>query len=438
MAKIKLYYRSRREFAPITMRFSHKANSYDYDFWINSTIIVPIKYWDKETKVVKKKNNESRALRNQLDNLEDFLIKEFGKKHSKGKAISKDWLEDLVEIHFNRKNENRNLTFIEYYENYIERFSKNPLPSTKKPLAKSSIKTYKSALNLIKEFHTKKYKLSFDKITLDFYEDYLEFLYEKDYSNYYIGTQIKTLKTIMNASFEEELHSNVDYKKRAFQKLTDEVFNIYLNEQELEMFYNADISKFKPTHKTKEQSVSKANLERTKDIFLIGSYTGLRVSDLNQLSLNNIKTIKGEKYLNIKTQKTGKLVTIPLHPIVKNIFKKYGNQPPRKVQPQTMNCALKVLGELAEINEPTTKEYSRGGLKVIETKPKYSLISNHTARRSFCTNAYLSGMNTLDIMAISTHTSEKTLLNYIKVTPDERAINIGKHDFFKQSFLKKV
>ena len=42
-----------------------------------------------------------------------------------------------------------------------------------------------------------------------------------------------------------------------------------------------------------------------KDIFLIGAYTGLRVSDLNQLNENNIITIENEQYLKIKTQKTG-------------------------------------------------------------------------------------------------------------------------------------
>ena len=52
--------------------------------------------------------------------------------------------------------------------------------------------------------------------------------------------------------------------------------------------------------------------------------------------------------------------------------------------------------------------------------PKYQLIKTHTARRSFCTNAYKAGMDCLDIMALSGHTTEKSFLRYIKVTQEER------------------
>ena len=62
---------------------------------------------------------------------------------------------------------------------------------------------------------------------------------------------------------------------------------------------------------------------------------------------------------------------------------------------------------------------------------KYDLIKNHTARRSFCTNAYIAGMSTLDIMAISGHSSEKTFLNYIKISADERAVKIAENPFFQ-------
>ena len=65
------------------------------------------------------------------------------------------------------------------------------------------------------------------------------------------------------------------------------------------------------------------------------------------------------------------------------------------------------------------------------------MISSHTARRSFCTNAYLSGMDSLDIMAISGHTTEKNFKKYLKVTPEERAIKMSQHSFFNNN-LKVV
>ena len=58
------------------------------------------------------------------------------------------------------------------------------------------------------------------------------------------------------------------------------------------------------------------------------------------------------------------------------------------------------------------------------------MIGTHTARRSFCTNAYLSKMPVIDIMALSGHTTEKEFYNYIKVTPQERAVKIADSAFF--------
>jgi hypothetical protein len=50
---------------------------------------------------------------------------------------------------------------------------------------------------------------------------------------------------------------------------------------------------------------------------------------------------------------------------------------------------LKELGEKAEINEPIEIIATKGGKRIREVYKKYELITVHTARRSFATNAYL-------------------------------------------------
>ena len=62
--------------------------------------------------------------------------------------------------------------------------------------------------------------------------------------------------------------------------------------------------------------------------------------------------------------------------------------------------------------------------------PKYMLVKTHTARRSFCTNAYLAGVPVIDIMAISTHTTESSFMRYIKVTKEQQADRMAQHPFF--------
>ena len=76
-------------------------------------------------------------------------------------------------------------------------------------------------------------------------------------------------------------------------------------------------------------------------------------------------------------------------------------------------------------------ETAKGGRMTSCKRLKYELIKTHTARRSFCTNAYLLRMDTLDIMALSGHKTGTNFLKYIKVTGKERAKRIAEHKFFQ-------
>ena len=85
---------------------------------------------------------------------------------------------------------------------------------------------------------------------------------------------------------------------------------------------------------------------------------------------------------------------------------------------------------MAELDGMEEVERTEGGLRKSRFKPKYELLQTHTARRSFCTNACIQGLDTLDIMAISGHKTESNFLRYIKVTREQRAKRIAQHPFF--------
>ena len=120
-----------------------------------------------------------------------------------------------------------------------------------------------------------------------------------------------------------------------------------------------------------------------------------------------------------------------MHPIVDEILRHYATGVPPSQVDQTINRHLKLLGEIAEIDDLIEVRRTEGGQTMTKRVPKYQLIKTHTARRSFCTNAYKAGMDCLDIMALSGHTTEKSFLRYIKVTQEERARRIAEHGFFK-------
>jgi len=95
-----------------------------------------------------------------------------------------------------------------------------------------------------------------------------------------------------------------------------------------------------------------------------------------------------------------------------------------------INAHLESICKKAKINAEYQYTRTEGGKSVNHKMPKYKFISTHTTRRSFCTNAYYSGIPPHDIMAISGHKTEKIFFNYIKVEIHVNAIRISNHPFF--------
>jgi len=291
---------------------------------------------------------------------------------------------------------------------YISHFIKtsNAKESTKK--------SYRVLERDLTEYQTqKKLKLRFATIDIDFYNLLVKFLKEKGYAPNTIGTRIKILKTFLSNAKEVGLPVNGDFQKKTFAKPKEETESIYLSETELMYMYRLNLSK-------------KPKLDRVRDLFLIGCYTGLRFSDLSQLSNDNIQ---GDT-ISIRTIKTGSPVVIPLHPVIQSILSKYEYRLPKVPSNQKFNDYLKDVAKLSGIDEPIKIEQTKGDFKIKKSEPKYTLVSSHTARRSFATNAYLSDVPAISIMKITGHKTESAFMRYIKISQEDNARKMKLHKFF--------
>jgi len=179
-----------------------------------------------------------------------------------------------------------------------------------------------------------------------------------------------------------------------------------------------------------------SRLDRVRDLFLVGSWTGLRFSDFTSIKSRDIK---GD-YFHIQTQKTGQKVVIPINPVVKAIMEKYKDQYENSLPPEIsnvkMNSYLKEIGRMMDelkVSEGVT--ITKAGKTIYKKVEKWELLTTHTARRSFATNMYRAGIPSITIMAITGHKTEKAFLRYIKVTPDEHAKLLMIH-FQKQNALR--
>ena len=72
-----------------------------------------------------------------------------------------------------------------------------------------------------------------------------------------------------------------------------------------------------------------------------------------------------------------------------------------------------------------------GGIRKEITREKCDMVTSHTARRSFATNAYRAGIPSLSIMQITGHSTESSFMKYIRVSKEENAISLSKHSFFQ-------
>ncbi len=159
---------------------------------------------------------------------------------------------------------------------------------------------------------------------------------------------------------------------------------------------------------------------------MFGCCTGLRFSDLEVLSAIKL----GEGHIRITTTKTKNPVVVPLHHFVTKILQRNNYEMPKLPSAQYFNRIVKEVCEIAGIDKDITIERYAGLKFERKTYKKYKLVSSHTARRTFATNAYLAGIKAWRIMLITGHKTEQAFFSYICIDKDENADFLSEHEFF--------
>ena len=381
---------------------------------------IPVSSWDKENnRCFIRGSVEDKAyqksINNQIDAIRIAVRQIVGECETHHHNISTVILseariyEKIKEIdNFTDAPEPTKMDFVSnYWEAFIERAKENKVSHGGKPYKPRAIVNYQKTLNGFKLYEKeRRHHYMFAEIDHAFYEDFVGYMRENEKQQNTIGESIKNLKALMNRALLEGVHSNTVFK--SFVVLNEEVDNVYLTEEEVERLYNY--------HFTEPNQM----LDKYRDLFLIGCYTGLRWEDYKSLRRENFtKTAKGTDIIRIKAAKTGIKVEIPfIWRHLKDIVNKYDYAFP-VVAEQNFNEHIKVACMLAEINAPVL--ISSGKHKRDKPWEKWELVSSHTARRTACTNMYRRGIPAISIMKISGHKRESTFMKYIKITAEENA-----------------
>ena len=286
------------------------------------------------------------------------------------------------------------------------------LSPKRQKLKQSSINSYKTTQRVIDKFQNHaKITLTlkdFSQSDIDKFSDFL--IIDEEFAMNTHAKSMMDLLQIIKYAIKQKRIPAAKMVELVFDTRREETDSIYLTEDEILQLL--EINEFDdPIH------------EQVRDVFILGCFTGMRFSDYSTIDTTAIRNNR----LEFVQKKTGGKVTIPIHPVVNTILKKYDNLLPLVPENNEFNRIIKIVGEkLPCLHVPFTKQvtYKRELTEFVAMK--YSYLQTHTARRSFCSNEYLKGTDPLIIMSISGHKSHKSFMRYIKVSGDQFADKLEK------------
>lgn len=289
-------------------------------------------------------------------------------------------------------------------------FFTETLEGYKSTMKRNSWKGYNTTLLHLNNFFGRRIP-NFEDIDMAFYNDYSEFLREQGLSINTISTHWKFIKAIMRQAQYRRLHANTDYLRfKRFQESSDTIF---LTMDELQKIYELELRGY---------------LNKARDYFIVGCYSGLRYDDWERIDLSMIK----DNEQSIRSKKTGEVSVIPIHEKVLTTLHKYKEgKLPSKPTNQKMNLFIKEVVKRAGIIDPVETRITKGGNMVITIKPKYELVSTHTARRSLATNLILQGTSPYLVMKITGHKSLANFEKYIRFDELQASMQLKNNEFFK-------
>ncbi|MFZ6010161.1 MAG: phage integrase SAM-like domain-containing protein [Bacteroidota bacterium] len=382
----------------------------------------------ERAKIIPSREKELNTLNDYLDKITQCVIDFLSSKIASKTVISSELKErlDALKLDEQKQLEVKQKEELEIEKQKLEKENdffhtwERIINSTKTkeglPITDGTKRSKKQTLELVKEHCAKhQIRLTFETLDKMYYHDLDNYMITKNLSPNSRGKHFKEIKALLREAEDRDIKVNPAFHKKSFKVIRIASDSIYLNEIDIKKLLSAELTP------------AKAQL---RDIFIMGCYTGQRHSDWHQIRKENIIKENGREILKVSQQKGKKIIHVPVHPIVKAILNKYGDNPPVVITNQKFNEALKDIGEAAKLGR-----ISIAG-KLVE---KSSELSTHTARRSFATNAYLSrSMQVYEIMNCTGHKSESSFLKYLKLNGMDYAKLAAESKFFNDQELLKL
>ena len=389
-------------------------------------LYVYAEHWNQKTQSIKNviavPNRDE--INSKLSKLKIFILDEFNLAYSDGIIITSDWLDKSIKKFFNRPKDEvklRNQPHQIYLSDFADWWAINKAPTWKvssgKFLDDKSIGQYKLFIRILKSFEKAK-KVVLREISEELLDSFSTFLSDSGYAHATASRHIKRFKFFCERAIAENIEVSKQFKNRVFVKEEDNFYlHPYLSEFEINKIFKHDFSFDK-------------KLDNCRDLFVIGLWTGLRISDF--LKRLNVSNFNEEGMIKIKTAKTRTFVQIPVHRHVKAILEKRNGELPKKISESKFNKYVKIICQVVEIDEVMAgavmdvNEKTKEKRKKFGNYKKYELVTSHICRRSFCTNLMGHVPNKV-ICDIAGWSDENMMHKYNKTTKLESAMTLQSH-----------
>lgn len=278
----------------------------------------PSDIWNNKSQLT----NNNLHLNKELLTFKAYLIDSVSNAVVSKKNISKELINKLHIQYFNPIEE------VKKYEPTLLQYAK--IFETNYALSESGLKRLGTLKSKLKQLPQIKIK----EADIIWISNFSKVLLKQKYAESSINKHLQLIRQIIRyADINElEIRRNI----LSFHLLKTSTITHYLNENELELVFN-----FKTLNKS---------LENTRQLFLIGCTTGLRISDLMKIKSFHISN----EMIELTTTKTSQNIVIPINPRVKEFVSKV-----KPLAHPTFNRNLKELFKAIGLDE-IVKGYVNG------------------------------------------------------------------------------
>ena len=335
--------------------------------------------WNKQKQMIKGSSPEAQLINDFLIEFRNRIYEKEVELMKKGYLITVHLLKDAV---LNKIEILKNKTLLQL----INEHNEEKLKLIGKGVSSATYYCFGHSKRLLTEFmqqHYKRRDILLNEINIGFIQSFHTFLLvDRKLSQNTCAKHLKFLKAMMNRAMA---NNYIQYNMIASYKVEKEPVDIdFLTEDELRRIINFD--------------TPIPRLEKARDFFLFGCFTGLAYIDIKTLEPKHlVRDDDGRIWIKKKRVKTGVLSRVPLLPMAKMILEKYrGGKTLVPIQDASdINKYLKDIAIYCHIDKH---------------------ITFHTSRHTFASTVTLANNISIEVVSkMLGHTNTRMTTHYAKL-----------------------